>query len=86
VVRGVAGSYRCCIEGRIVKSKTVRIVSLADGAKLRTGGLEQVDDSRFGSTCRTRSEIAKRLGWCPRARVEAWERGFVEEISALSKL
>jgi hypothetical protein len=73
-------------EGRIVKSKTVRSVSLADGAKLLTGGVKQVAELGFGSACQTRSEIAKRLGWCSRAKVEPWERGFVEEIRALSKL
>lgn len=73
-------------EAGMVQSKTVRSVSLADGAKLLTGGMEQVAELGFGSTFRTRSEIAKRLGWCPRAGVEALERGFVEEVSALSKL
>ncbi|KAI4652736.1 uncharacterized protein J4E78_007563 [Alternaria triticimaculans] len=70
----------------VVKSNTVKSVCLADGAKLLTGGVEQVAELGFASTCRTRSEIAKRLGWCPRAGLETWERGFVEEVSALSKL
>jgi ABC-type taurine transport system ATPase subunit len=73
-------------EAGIVKNKTVRSVSLADGAKLLTGGVEQVAELGFASTCRTRSEIAKKMGWCPRAGAEAWKQGFVEEIHAISKL
>jgi hypothetical protein len=73
-------------EAGMVKNKTVRSVSLADGAELLTGGVEQVAELGFASTCRTRSEIAKKLGWCPKARVEAWKQGFAEEIRAMSKL
>ncbi|CAA9960590.1 NAD dependent epimerase/dehydratase family protein [Pyrenophora teres f. maculata] len=73
-------------EAGLVKNKTVRSVSLADGAKLMTSGVEQIAELGFASTCRTRSNIAKNLGWCPKAGVEAWERSFVEEIRALAKL
>ncbi|KAL1792261.1 hypothetical protein ACET3X_010012 [Alternaria dauci] len=71
----------------MINSSVVRTVSLAEGAKHLTGGVEQVAELGFASTCRTRSEIAKKLGWCPSAGVETWERGFVEEVNALrSKL
>ena len=83
VSQGVADA---AFEAGLVKSKTVRSVGLADGAKLLTGGVEQVAELGFASTSRTRSEIAKTLGWCPRVGVEAWERSLVEEVRALSKL
>ncbi|KAB2101571.1 hypothetical protein AG0111_0g10623 [Alternaria gaisen] len=67
----------------LIDSNIVRIVSLAEGAKLLTGGVDQVAELGFASTCRTRSEVAKRLGWRPSAGIEAWERGFVEEVDAL---
>lgn len=71
----------------LIDSNIVRTVSLAEGAKLFTGGVEQVAELGFASTCRTRSEVARRLGWHPSARIEAWEQGFVEEVDALrSKL
>ncbi|KAE8845514.1 hypothetical protein PTNB73_01499 [Pyrenophora teres f. teres] len=73
-------------EAGLVKNKTVRSVSLADGAKLMTSGVEQIAELGFASTCRTRSNIAKNLGWCPKAGVETWERSFLEEIRALAKL
>jgi hypothetical protein len=73
-------------EAGLIKSKAVRSISLAEGAKLLTGGVEQIAELGFASTCRTRSEMARKLGWRPRAGVETWQRGFVEEVSALSKL
>lgn len=83
VSQGVADA---AFEAGMVKSKTVKSVNLADGARLLTGGVEQVAELGFASTCRTRSEIAKVLGWCPKIGVEAWGRGFVEEVCAIAKL
>ena len=48
-----------------------------------TGGVEQVAELGFASTCKTRGEVAKRLDWHPSAGIEAWEQGFVEEVDAL---
>lgn len=70
----------------MVKNRTVRSVSLAEGAKILTGGKEQVTELGFGSTSRTRSEIAKKLGWSPVAGDETWKRGFKEEVAVLAKL
>ncbi|RYN16626.1 hypothetical protein AA0112_g12431 [Alternaria arborescens] len=71
----------------LIDSNIVRTVSLAEEANLFTGGVEQVAELGFASTCRTRSEVAKRLDSHPCAGIEAWERGFVEEVDALrSKL
>ncbi|KNG51974.1 nad dependent epimerase dehydratase family protein [Stemphylium lycopersici] len=80
--QGVADA---AFEAGMVKSKTVKSVSLADGAKLLTGGVEQVAELGFASTCRTRSEIAKVLGWHPKVGIEAWGRGFAEEIRLATK-
>jgi hypothetical protein len=71
----------------LVDGNIVRTVSLAEGARLLTGGVEQVAELGFASTCKTRGEVAKRLDWHPSAGIEAWEQGFVEEVDALrSKL
>ncbi|OCL09776.1 hypothetical protein AOQ84DRAFT_403640, partial [Glonium stellatum] len=84
VAQGVADA--CYEEGKIT-DRRVESVGLAEGAKLLSSYLDQVDEEMvelgLSSNSRTVASVARRLGWKPTRGEEAWRKGFQENVKAV---
>ena len=55
-------------------------MSLDEGAKLLAGGMELVAELGYSSNSRTKGVVARQLGWNPTRGLDAWKKGFTEEV------
>lgn len=84
VAQGVA---EACFEAGKIKTREVESVSLGEGAKIflkdwevDAGDDEQLIEQGFSSNSRTKSTIARNLGWTPIRAIGEWKEGFAEEV------